>query len=263
MKHLKAKDIMTTSVVSADKKTSAIDITLELLKGLYSGIPITDDNGKVEGVVTEIDLLRYLCRGKELINVRAEDVIQQEPITADVNTPVLDVLALMIENNIIRVPVTDKDRLVGIVARCDILKAYLKPYSLTSDPEEHFGQFLVSEGIVSDADVVDALNIQRRRTTPIGEIATQYGVLTVENVFSILNKQKDSTKRFGEIAVELGYITKESVDILLRIQKESRARIGEILVEQKKVDHNVMEILVEKYKSALAPLYVSPSPASR
>jgi len=261
MKDLKAKDIMTTSVVSANKKTSAIDITMELLKGLYSGIPITDDNGRVEGVVTEIDLLRYLRRGKELIHVRAEDVIQQKPITADINTPLLDVLALMIDNHIIRVPVTDEERLVGIIARCDILRAYLKPYSLTRDPEEHFGQFLINEGIVSDADIVEALNIQRRRTTPIGELATKHGMLTVEDVFNILNKQTDSTKRFGEIAVELGYITEESVGILLRIQKESRARIGEILVEGKKVDHDVMENLVKKYMCTLTPLYVCPDPS--
>jgi CBS domain-containing protein len=253
MKDLKAKDVMTTSVVSADKKTSAIDITMELLKGLYSGIPITDDNGKVVGVVTEIDLLGYLRRGKELIHLIAEDVIQQEPITADVNTPILDVLTLMLENHIIRVPVTDEDRLVGIIARRDILKAYLKPYSLTRDPEEHFGQFLVKEGIVNEADVVTALNIQKRRTIPIGELAAKYNMLSMQDVFNVLNAQQRSTKRFGEIAVDLGYITKEGVDVLLRLQKESRPRIGEILVELKKVEHDVIEILVKKYMCTLTP----------
>jgi CBS domain-containing protein len=33
----------------------------------------------------------------------------------------------MLENNIIRVPVTDDAKLVGVIARCDILKHYIEP----------------------------------------------------------------------------------------------------------------------------------------
>jgi CBS domain-containing protein len=253
MKALKAKEIMTKSVVSAKIYTSAIDIATELLNGRYSGIPITDDNGKVVGVVTEFDLIQYLCRGNELIHLRAEDIIQQEPITTGVNTSLFDILKLMLDNHIMRVPVTDEERLVGIVSRCDILKAYIKPDSLTRDPEEHFGQFLVKEGIVTETDVVNALNIQKKRTTPIGELAAQYNMLTMQDVFNVLNKQQGSSKRFGEIAIEFGYITKESVDVLLRMQQESRPKIGEILVELKKIDQEVIETLFKQYKNLPVP----------
>ena len=57
MKNVTAKDIMTKPVVSAKKHASARDIALKILSGLYSGMPVTDEDGKVIGVVTEYDLL--------------------------------------------------------------------------------------------------------------------------------------------------------------------------------------------------------------
>lgn len=131
MKDLKARDIMTRPVVSAKKNASARDIALQLLSGLYSGMPVTDDDGKVIGVVTEFDLLSQVCEGKALVKLTAEDVMSKNPITVDVNTPLGDILKTMLENNIIRLPVTDEGRLVGVIARCDILKTYIEPEFVT------------------------------------------------------------------------------------------------------------------------------------
>lgn len=131
MKDLKARDIMTRPVVSARKNASARDIALQLLSGLYSGMPVTDENGSVIGVVTEFDLLSHVCEGKSLTKLTADDVMSKNPITVDVNTPLGDILTTMLENNIIRLPVTDEGRLVGVIARCDILKTYIEPEFVT------------------------------------------------------------------------------------------------------------------------------------
>ena len=127
MKDMKAKDIMTRPVVSARKNASARDITLHILSGLYSGMPVTDDNGKVIGVVTEFDLLTQVREGKELEKLTAEDVMKKDPITVDINTSLTGVLNTMLENNIIRIPVTSDDGLVGLIARCDILRVCIEP----------------------------------------------------------------------------------------------------------------------------------------
>lgn len=131
MRDLKAKDIMTRPVLSARRNASARDIALQLLSGLFSGIPVTDDSGRVIGMVTEFDLLGNICEGKELSKLTAEDIMSENTITADVNTPVRDILNIMLDKNIIRLPITEEGRLVGIVARCDILKAYIEPEFVT------------------------------------------------------------------------------------------------------------------------------------
>lgn len=131
MKDLKAKDIMTRPVVSARTNASARDIAMQVLSGLYSGMPVTDEDGKVIGVVTEFDLLGQVCEGRELVKLTAGDVMTKNPITVDVNTSLNDLLKSMMESNIVRVPVTEEGRLVGIIARCDILRAFIEPEFVT------------------------------------------------------------------------------------------------------------------------------------
>jgi CBS-domain-containing membrane protein len=125
MKNLKAKDIMIRPVVSARKNASARDIALQLLSGLYSGMPVIDENSRVVGIVTEFDLLEQIRQEKELARLTAEDIMVRDAMTVDVNTPIDDVFNIMLDRNIIRLPVTEEEKLVGIIARCDILRVYI------------------------------------------------------------------------------------------------------------------------------------------
>ncbi len=127
MKNLKAVDVMITPVMSTSKTTSAKDVASCLLSGIYSGMPITDEDRKVIGVITEIDLLEALIEGKDLAKTTAEEVMTKEAITADIDTPIMDIMRTMKEKNIIRIPITKGGKLVGIVARRDILQRKIAP----------------------------------------------------------------------------------------------------------------------------------------
>lgn len=131
MKGLKARDVMTRPVVSARKSASARDVAMQLLCGLYSGMPVTDQNGKVIGVITELDILKALKEGKELVRITAGDIMTKEAITVDVDTPLEKIVDIMMTKNIIRVPVTADGKLTGVVARCDILRSFIEPEFIT------------------------------------------------------------------------------------------------------------------------------------
>jgi len=126
IENLKAKDIMTRPVISAKKNTSAKDIAMQLVSGNFSGMPITDDKERVIGVVTEHDLLNKVRDGKELVSLTAGEVMENNPITIDLSQPMSDVLDIMLKNGILRLPVTDTLRLVGVISRSDILRHYIK-----------------------------------------------------------------------------------------------------------------------------------------
>jgi CBS domain-containing protein len=49
------------------------------------------------------------------------------PTTVDVETPVEEVMKVLQEHHILRVPVTDCGKLVGIISRSDVIKAVLEP----------------------------------------------------------------------------------------------------------------------------------------
>jgi predicted transcriptional regulator len=131
MKNLNASDVMVRPVVSAKKNASARDVALQLLTGLYSGMPVTDEEGNVIGVITELDLLHAVLEGKELVRITAGDIMAKDPVTADVNTSLSDIVKLMKDKNIIRLPITEQGKLVGVVARCDILKSLIEPEFVT------------------------------------------------------------------------------------------------------------------------------------
>ena len=59
--------------------------------------------------------------------MRIRDVMTRNPITVDGETLVLDAQKVMKENNIRRIPVVDKGKLVGIVTKHDLLEASPSP----------------------------------------------------------------------------------------------------------------------------------------
>lgn len=130
MKDLTAADVMVTPVVSAGRKTFARNLALLLLSGQYSGMPIVDEKSQVVGIITEIDLLEAVHAGRDLEKTTAEDLMSKNVKVVDVDTQVTDIMTIMKDKNIIRVPVTKDGKLVGIVARRDILRSYVAPFKL-------------------------------------------------------------------------------------------------------------------------------------
>ncbi len=126
-----ARDIMNKIVTAAKKNTIGRDLAIKLLSGMYSGLPVVDDKGKVVGVVSEFDLLKAVKEGKKLEQVTAEDIMSKNPICVSENTPVAEIIDLMMKHNIIRVPVVRNDNLVGVISRCDILSNIVEPEFVT------------------------------------------------------------------------------------------------------------------------------------
>ena len=126
-----AKDIMNKIVTAAKKKTIGRDLAIKLLSGMYSGLPVIDDNGKVIGIVSEFDLLKALRDGKAMEEVKAEDIMSKNPICVSENIPIEEIIDLMVKNNIIRVPVVRNGTLVGVISRCDILSTIVEPEFVT------------------------------------------------------------------------------------------------------------------------------------
>ena len=122
---IEARDVMKTQVISAQKWTSAKEIASQLVSGRFSGMPVIDEEERVIGVITEHDLLDKVREGKDLGELTVENVMQKNPLTVDINTPLGDILDVMFENGILRIPVTDGLRLVGVISRSSILQIAL------------------------------------------------------------------------------------------------------------------------------------------
>jgi CBS domain-containing protein len=143
---MKAKDIMTHCLVSIAPGAPILDAIARMISHQVSGMPVIDADGQLVGVVTESDFLRRVethteaprRRWLELLlgpGSRADeyarshgqtvrDVMSPNIITVSKETPLSEVVHLMEEHAIKRIPVTDHDgRVAGIVTRADLMSA--------------------------------------------------------------------------------------------------------------------------------------------
>lgn len=125
-----AKEIMNRIVTAASRRTNCRDLSVKLLSGIYSGLSVVDE-GKVVGVVTEFDLLNAVKEGKELQQIFADDIMTKDPICVEEDTHVDEIIKIMTEQNIIRVPVVRKGNIIGVISRCDILNSLIQPEFVT------------------------------------------------------------------------------------------------------------------------------------
>ncbi len=142
---MRAKDIMTRSVVSIGPEATVLQAARLMLQQHISGLPVIDRAGKLAGMLSEGDFLRRSETGTARRRSRwleflmgpgriAADYIHShgsnvsEVMTKDVktvgeNATVEDIVQLMEKRRIKRVPVLRGGRVVGIVTRSNLLQA--------------------------------------------------------------------------------------------------------------------------------------------
>jgi len=122
---MKASEVMNRHVFAATLTASARDIAGKLVGNRISGMPVTDRDGKVLGVVSEEDILRALMEQKNLGALTAADIMSKNLAVVDAETPVEGVMQILHDEGILRVPVIDSGRLVGIISRADVIRVAL------------------------------------------------------------------------------------------------------------------------------------------
>jgi CBS domain-containing protein len=128
---LKARDMMQGPVLAATPRASLRDVARQLVINRYTGMPVAAADGRVVGVISEADLVRALREGKQLENLTATDVMTGPPVTVDVDASLEEVLESLEDYRIVRVPVTSEGKLVGIIARSDVIRAVSEPDFIT------------------------------------------------------------------------------------------------------------------------------------
>ena len=122
-----ASHLMERNVVYFEADGSCHDIAEAMVKKNFGDVPIVDGERRVIGIVTEYDLLNALMKGDSLKKVTAAELMTRPPIVISEETPEEEIVALLQSRHLIRVPVVDSEgKLVGIVARRDILAGYIE-----------------------------------------------------------------------------------------------------------------------------------------
>jgi CBS domain-containing protein len=150
---MKASEIMTRGPISVTPEATIAEAARLMLQHRVSGLPVTDSNGLVVGVVTEGDLLRRAETGTERHRARwleflvgpgrlagdyidaharkVGEVMTSEVTVAAPQDDLAGVVRLMEKRHIKRIPIVDDRKLVGIVSRADLVRALV--HNLTEE----------------------------------------------------------------------------------------------------------------------------------
>ncbi|NOX71224.1 MAG: CBS domain-containing protein [Candidatus Micrarchaeota archaeon] len=120
------KDIMVQSVVTAPRKTTAVEAAKIMSeKGIGSLLIVEDE--KLAGLVTDRDILtKVVAKGKDIHQTSVDEIMAKEVIYVKPDLDVEDAANVMIENGIKKLPVIENETLVGIVTATDIIAAQPK-----------------------------------------------------------------------------------------------------------------------------------------
>ncbi len=95
---------------------------------------------------------------------------------------------------------------------------------------QFFGNYLLNKGLVSPAQLSDALAVQKQTRLRLGVLAINAGYMTPEQVERVHAEQQRVDKRIGDIACDMGYLTPAQVDELLSSQGAAHLQLGQALV---------------------------------
>lgn|SRR5262245_3358643 len=143
---MRVQELMTANVVTVRPDMHLKDAAALLAEHRISGLPVVDEDGWVLGVLSEVDILfkeagaderhgfleRLLALPPSRLDLKLAATTVAEAMTAPALTigprrPVTDAATKMIREGIGRLPVVDDEgRLVGIVTRADLVRAFLR-----------------------------------------------------------------------------------------------------------------------------------------
>ncbi len=143
---MRARDVMTRGVVTIRPNASILEAARLMLEHGISGLPVLDEASTLVGIVTERDLLRrdgpeaerpewleIFAGPDQLARHCAESsrrtvaqVMTPNPVTITENASLEKAVRLMEQHKIKRLPVMDDSRLVGIIARPDLVRAFAR-----------------------------------------------------------------------------------------------------------------------------------------
>jgi len=125
-KNLTVGQLMEDAVFSCNPRTTASTVGHMMTHRHFGALPVVEEDGTLVGIVTEYDLLQAMIDGRDLRKVLVLEIMSTNPVTVTEDRTLAQVADLFQDRYITRVPVVRNNKLVGILARRDLLFGYMK-----------------------------------------------------------------------------------------------------------------------------------------
>ena len=141
---MNVRDVMSTRLIAVRPDEPLKELAGALIRNRIGGVPVTDADGHVLGIVSESDL-QPTKEEAPLRPIRtAADVMTRPVITLTEDDTVTQAARILQRHRVKRAPVLRQGRVVGMITRSDLLRPYLRTDSeIRADVE----QVLLGDGL--------------------------------------------------------------------------------------------------------------------
>ena len=118
----KAKDIMTSPVITVRPETTVDEALSLMLNHHVSGLPVVDAENHVVGIISQFDLFKPLYDQLQLTSTQVTKYQSHKVVAVNEDDLLIDVAEVFLTQPVRRVPVLNNGILTGIISRRDIVR---------------------------------------------------------------------------------------------------------------------------------------------
>lgn len=193
---MRVLDLMSTEVISVSCETTLREAARLMISAGVSGLPVTDDRGKLVGIVTEADFLEKelerehphrpgllgalfdasssLAEAETVGEVMSEDVV-----TIGHDASLAEAARVMTSHRVKRLPIVDAEgNLRGVISRHDIVEAFTRPDEVI---EDEIREDVIRRLLFLDPDSID-VRLEDGVVIMAGELPTRSDVRLLEEM---------------------------------------------------------------------------------
>ncbi len=146
---IQVREIMSSPAVTVTPETEIRKVARIMRERLFSGVPVVNESGELLGLITEMDLIKrnaplpqpqyiavlsalipvnlaearqYREQLRQVLATTAGDLMQEEVVTVEPETPIEEALEAMLDPEVTMLPVMQGDRVIGVVTRTDLVR---------------------------------------------------------------------------------------------------------------------------------------------
>ncbi|HEV2173185.1 MAG TPA: CBS domain-containing protein [Nitrospira sp.] len=125
-KTLTVGQLMQDAVTTCTPRTDGSTIASMMTRRNFGSLPVIESDGTLVGIVSEYDLLQAMIEGRDLRKILATEIMSAHPVSVTEDQTLAQVADLFQDRYMTRVPVVRNKKLVGVLARRDLLFGYMK-----------------------------------------------------------------------------------------------------------------------------------------
>lgn len=117
------RNIMTIRPETVRPEDSIESARLRMERGAFRSLPVVADDGRLVGIITSHDVLRY---AHALPNTTIDYAMTRDPITIAPDASAEECATTLLSHKFGGLPVLEDGRLIGIVTTTDVLHAFVR-----------------------------------------------------------------------------------------------------------------------------------------